>query len=177
VDVGHGGKTVAEPAAVVGAPGLACCIPASRVAISAGEGVGNSVSGEAKTGEVKVVEVLPPVPDSLVAQGAGVGDAGSENGGVGVTETGGGIEAGAQPVMIARQAHIATSVADLNRIMLLPKRMLQLGCCTASPYILHDLNPGPASDFADEVRVDSIYLSLCHIRSGLCWIEGDQQAT
>ncbi len=107
--VEQGGKAVVGPAAVVGAPGFACCIAASRVAISAGEGVGNSASGEANTGEVEVVEELPLLPVSAVAQGVGDGFAN-----VGVcSETGGGVAAGAQADTTNRQAQTASLVANL----------------------------------------------------------------
>ncbi len=128
VGVGHGGKVVVEP--VVGAPGLAFCIAASRVAISAGDGVGSSVSGEAKTGEVNVVDVLPPLAASEGAQGVveisvGVGngdaDVGDAEIGVGVcTATGGGVAIGAQAVTINRQTQTANVMANLKCMMSLP---------------------------------------------------------
>ncbi len=128
VGVGHGGKVVVEP--VVGAPGLAFCIAASRVAISAGDGVGSSVSGEAKTGEVKVVDVLPPLAASEGAQGVvgtsvGVGNGDSDVGGaeigVGVcTATGGGVAIEAQAVTTNRQTQAASAVINLECMMSLP---------------------------------------------------------
>ncbi len=119
VSVEHGGKTVVGPAAVVGAPGLAFCIAASRVAISSGEGVGNSVSGEAKTGEANVVDVLPPVTDPTGAQGVGDGiaDVADGDAGVGVcTEMVGGAATDAQAVAINTQTQTASVVASLSGI-------------------------------------------------------------
>ncbi len=116
VGVGQGGKTVAEPAAIGGAPGLACCIAASRVAISPGEGVGSSLNGEANTGEVKVVEVVPSLPTSATAHG--VGD--------GVADVGNGVTAGAQAVAPNKQTQTTKAVASLKCIMSLTGLLLEL---------------------------------------------------
>jgi hypothetical protein len=132
VGVEQGGITVVEPGAVVGAPGLACCIAASRVAISAGEAVGSSVNGEANTGELKVVEVLPPLPISVVAHGftdVGDGDADMGEGEIGVdvgANRGGGVAAGAQAVTLDKQTQTANVMAGLKRMMSLPGLLLEL---------------------------------------------------
>ncbi len=168
VGVAHGGKTV------VGAPGLAFCIAASRVAISAGEGVGSSVSGEAKTGEANVVDVLPPVTASAAAQGVGDGLANVDEGdaGVGVCpERVGGAATGAQAVAINRQAQIANFVASLTSIASSP------GCIfnySTSYHGLIDRNASSVADFADEMRFNAIDFGLRHVRAGLIGTQRDQ---
>ncbi len=172
VGVEQGGKTVVEPAAVVGAPGFAVCIAASRVAICSGEAVGGSASGVAETGEEEVVEEALPMPLEEAPQGVGDASTAVDCGAAGVAvvpevvglEIVGGTALGAQPVAISRQTDTSAIVAYLKRMLFLPKWLSQLYHIKIASV---DLDARAIHDFTNDVRGQTICYGLCHIGMGL----------